>query len=194
MVKRICVFCGSNPGVRDEYSQAAKALAQYLVAEKLGIVYGGSKVGLMGVLAEAALEAGGEIIGILPESLVAKEIAHHGLTDLKIVATMHERKALMAEMSDAFIAMPGGYGTYEEFCEVLTWTQLGLQNKPCGLLNVAGFYDCLLRMFDHAVIEGFVREAHRDIVISDANPTSLVKRLQECKLPALEKWMDLKQT
>jgi uncharacterized protein (TIGR00730 family) len=194
MVKRICVFCGSNPGVRDEYSKAARALAEHLVEEKLGIIYGGSKVGLMGVLAEAALEAGGEIIGILPESLVAKEIAHNGLTDLKIVATMHERKALMAEMSDAFIAMPGGYGTYEEFCEVLTWTQLGLQNKPCGLLNVAGFYDCLLRMFDHAVIEGFVREAHRDIVISDANPASLVKRLRECKLPALEKWMDLKQT
>ncbi len=194
VVMRICVFCGSSPGMGEQYVKAARALAQHLAAEKIGIVYGGSKAGLMGALADVALEAGGEIIGIVPEALVAKEIAHPGLSDLRIVGSMHERKALMAELSDAFIAMPGGYGTFEEFCEVLTWTQLGLQQKPCGLLNVGGYYDFLLRMFDHAVVEGFLKEAHRDMVISDADPAALVRRLRACELPQVEKWIAMKQS
>src|SRR5882672_10752018 len=141
MIKRICVFCGSSPGSRPGYTAAAIALAKYLVARKISIVYGGGNVGLMGVLADTAIAAGGEVIGVIPQSLVAKEVAHGGLSEVKVVDSMHERKALMAELSGAFIALPGGYGTLEEFCEVLTWAQLGLHQKPCGLLNVANFYD-----------------------------------------------------
>src|ERR1700751_4405747 len=191
---RICVFCGSSSGARESYAAGATSLARHLVANGIAIVYGGGKVGLMGKLADAALEAGGEIIGIMPQALVDKEVSHPRLSDLRIVASMHERKALMAELSDAFIALPGGYGTLEEFCEVLTWTQLGLHRKPCGLLNIDGFYDHLLSLFDHAVAERFLKPAHRQIVLSDSRPESLVKRLLEYEPPLLDKWIDLKQT
>ena len=194
MIKRICVFCGSSPGSRPGYSAAAIAIAKYLAASKISIVYGGSNVGLMGVLADTAIAAGGEIIGVIPRSLVAKEVAHGRLTELRVVESMHERKALMADLSDAFIALPGGYGTLEEFCEVLTWTQLGFQQKPCGILNVEGYYDHLLKMFDHAVAEQFVKPAHRRIVISDNVPETLIGRLLECELPVADKWIDRKQT
>ena len=191
---RICVFCGSSSGARESYAAGATSLARHLVANGIAIVYGGGKVGLMGKLADAALEAGGEIIGIMPQALVDKEVSHPRLSDLRIVASMHERKALMAELSDAFIALPGGYGTLEEFCEVLTWTQLGLHRKPCGLLNIDGYYDHLLSLFDHAVAERFLKPAHRQIVLSDSRPESLVKRLLEYEPPLLDKWIDLKQT
>jgi uncharacterized protein (TIGR00730 family) len=148
----------------------------------------------MGKLADAALEAGGEVIGVMPRSLVEKEVSHQGLTELRVVGSMHERKAQMAELSDAFIALPGGYGTFEEFCEVLTWTQLGLQRKPCGILNIDGYYDQLLSLFDHAVTEQFVKPLHRQIVLSDSCPESLVRRLIESQPPVVEKWIDLKQT
>ncbi len=194
MIKRICVFCGSSPGSRPGYSAAAIAIAKYLAASKISIVYGGSNVGLMGVLADTAIAAGGEIIGVIPRSLVAKEVAHGRLTELRVVESMHERKALMADLSDAFVALPGGYGTFEEFCEVLTWTQLGFQQKPCGILNVEGYYDHLLKMFDHAVAEQFVKPAHRRIVISDNVPETLIGRLLECELPVADKWIDRKQT
>ena len=161
MIKRVCVFCGSSPGARPAYAAAAAALSQCLVARGITIVYGGGNVGLMGVLADTARAAGGEVIGVIPRALVAKEVAHTELPDLRIVESMHERKALMADLSDAFIAMPGGYGTFEEFCEILTWTQLGLQRKPCGILNIEGYYDHLLQMFDHAVAEQFVKPVHR---------------------------------
>jgi uncharacterized protein (TIGR00730 family) len=187
---RICVFCGSSPGRRPSYAVAAISLAKYLAARKVGIVYGGSNAGLMGTLADAALEAHGEIIGVMPHVLVAKEVAHTGLTDLRIVNSMHERKALMAELADAFIALPGGYGTFEEFCEVLTWTQIGIQRKPCGLLNVEGYYDGLLKMFDHAVEEHFLKPAHRQMVISDDGPEPLVDRLLAYQFPSVEKWPD----
>jgi uncharacterized protein (TIGR00730 family) len=190
MAQKICVFCGSSPGARPSYAAAATSLARYLVANNIGIVYGGGNVGLMGVLADAALEAGGNVIGVIPESLRRKELAHQRLSDLRVVGSMHQRKALMAELSDAFIAMPGGYGTFEEFCEVLTWTQLGLHRKPCGLLNVDGYYDHLLQLFDHAAAEQFVNPAHRKMVISDARPQSLVERLLEYKLPVVDKWID----
>jgi hypothetical protein len=160
-----------------------------LAARGLTIVYGGGNVGLMGVLADAARAAGGEVIGVIPKSLVAKEVAHTKLPDLRIVESMHERKALMADLSDAFIAMPGGYGTFEEFCEILTWTQLGLQRKPCGLLNVEGFYDHLLKMFDHAVAEQFVKPVHREMFIADADPESLVKRMVAYEVPVVDKWL-----
>jgi uncharacterized protein (TIGR00730 family) len=189
----MCVFCGSSSGARESYATAATSLARYLVANGIAIVYGGGKVGIMGRLADAALEAGGEVIGVMPRSLVDKEVAHSRLTDLRVVGSMHERKAQMAELSDAFIALPGGYGTLEEFCEVLTWTQLGLQRKPCGILNVDGYYDRLLSLFDHAVDEQFLKPVHRRIVLSDSRPEWLVSRLLEYEPPLVDKWIDLKQ-
>ena len=193
MAKRICVFCGSSSGARESYAAAAASLARHLVAHVISIVYGGGKVGLMGTLADAALEAGGEIIGVIPRSLVDKEISHPRLSDLRVVSSMHERKARMAELSDGFIALPGGYGTFEEFCEVLTWTQLGMQRKPCGILNVEGYYDQLLALFDHAEKERFLKPVHRRIVLSDSRPESLIKLLLENEPPLVDKWIDSKQ-
>jgi uncharacterized protein (TIGR00730 family) len=173
------VFCGSSTGARPEYRDAAERLARALAARRIGIVFGGGGVGLMGVLADAALAAGGDVTGVIPDALVARELAHDGLTDLRVVTSMHERKALMAELSDGFIALPGGFGTFEEFCEVITWTQLGLHRKSCGLVNVLGFYDPLLALFDRATAEGFIRPDNRAIVLADADPASLIRRLAE---------------
>jgi uncharacterized protein (TIGR00730 family) len=189
MARRICVFCGSNLGARPSYAHAATALARHLTSQGIGVVYGGGNVGLMGCLADAALEAGGDVIGVIPRSLVEKEVSHQGLADLRIVGSMHDRKALMAELSDGFIALPGGFGTFEEFCEILTWSQLGLHRKPCGLLNVDGYYDSLLALFDHAVSEQLLKPAHRKIVISDTDPASLVQRLLACEMPSVDKWI-----
>ncbi len=194
MIKRVCVFCGSSPGARPAYAEAAAALAQSLVARGITIVYGGGNVGLMGVLADTARAAGGEVIGIIPKGLVAKEVAHLELPDLRVVESMHERKALMADLADAFIAMPGGYGTFEEFCEILTWTQLGLQRKPCGILNIARYYDDLLKMFDHAVAEEFVKPAHRELFIADTAPETLLDRLLSYRLPVVDKWLGREQS
>ena len=188
MTKRICVFCGSSSGTRPAYAEAAVSLGRALAGKGIGLVYGGGNVGLMGVLADAALAAGGEVIGVIPLALKEKEVAHLGLTDLRVVASMHERKALMADLSGAFIALPGGFGTFDEFCEVLTWTQLGIQQKPCGLLNVEGYYDSLLAMFGHAVGEGFLKEAHRRILIADTSVESLLQRLAACEVPRIGKW------
>lgn len=193
MVKRICVFCGSSAGFRDAYAAAARSLAQTVVRRGIGIVYGGGNVGLMGILADTALAAGGEVIGVIPKSLVAKEVAHGGLTELRVVDTMHERKAAMADLADAFVAMPGGYGTFDEFCEVLTWTQLGLHRKPSGILNVDGYYDFLLSLFDHAVAEGFIKPAHRAMVLSDSSPESLVCRMLEYEPPLVDKLIGREQ-
>jgi uncharacterized protein (TIGR00730 family) len=177
MVKRICVFCGSSPGARASYAAAARALGQQLANRKIGLVYGGSRVGLMGILADAALHAGGDVIGVIPQTLVAKEVAHTGLADLRVVNSMHERKALMAELSDGFIAMPGGFGTFDELCEILTWMQLGLQRGRCGLLNVDGYFDHLLTMFDHAMQEQFLKPHHRAMLIAGDKPELLIERL-----------------
>ena len=176
-MKRICVFCGSHPGASPAYAEAAAALAKSMVARHLVLVYGGSKSGVMGVLADTLLAAGGDVIGVMPRSMVEREVAHLGLTELRIVNSMHERKALMADLSDGFLALPGGYGTLDEFCEILTWTQLGLQDKPCGILNVAGYFDALLKMFDHAVAEEFVRPEHRRMVLTGSDPEKLLDRL-----------------
>ena len=193
-MKRVCVFCGSSPGVRKSYALAAARLAENLAASGLTIVYGGGNVGLMGILADAALKAGGEVIGVIPGMLASKELAHSGLTELRVVGSMHERKALMAELSDAFIAMPGGYGTFDEFCEILTWTQLGLKRSPCGLLNIDGYYDHLLKLFDHAVAEQFVKPVHRRMVLDDSDPASLVSRIKGYSAPVVDKWIGLQQT
>ena len=194
MAKRICVFCGSSPGTRPSYSAAASSLAKHLVANGITLVYGGGRTGLMGVLADAVLDAGGEVIGVMPLALVGKEVAHTGLSDLRVVGSMHKRKALMAELSDAFIALPGGYGTFEEFCEVLTWTQLGFQRKPCGILNVEGYYDHLLALFDHAVAEQFLKPVHREIVITDTDAESLIRRLLGHQPARADKWSSLERT
>ncbi len=164
-------------------------MGEALARRGIGLVYGGGGIGLMGVLADAALSAGGEVIGVIPEALVVREVAHGGLTDLRVVASMHERKALMAELADAFVALPGGFGTLEEFCEALTWAQLGIHRKPCGLLNVEGFFDPLLSLFDHAVRERFVSPDHRSLVVVEDDPDRLLDALKYWEPPALERWM-----
>lgn len=176
-VTSLCVFCGSDTGRRPEYVNAAHELGQTLAENNIRLVYGAGRVGLMGVIADACLAAGGEVVGIIPQHIVDLEVAHGALTEIVIVDTMHERKRRMSEMADAFVAMPGGFGTLEEFCEVLTWSQLGLHPKPCALMNVAGYYDPLLHLFDHAVREGFVRQAHRDLVLEDTSAQGLLSRL-----------------
>jgi uncharacterized protein (TIGR00730 family) len=193
-VKAVCVFCGSNPGRRDEYRGGAIALASEIVRRGLTLVYGGGSVGLMGVIGDTAMAAGGRVIGVTPRRLVEKEVAHQGLTELRIVGSMHERKALMADLSDAFIAMPGGLGTFEEFFEVLTWNQLGYHAKPCGLLNAGGYYDRLLGFLDHAVEQGFVRAEHRGMIVADDEPARLLDRLAACHLPEVAKWLDRAST
>jgi uncharacterized protein (TIGR00730 family) len=193
-IKRVCVYCGSNSGSRPAYTKAARDLGAFLAQRGLELVYGGGRVGLMGTVADAVLAAGGHVIGVIPESLVAREVGHLGLKDLRVVKSMHERKALMVELSDAFIALPGGFGTLEEFCEVLTWAQLGLHRKPYGLLNVEGFYDSLLSFFDHAVAENFIRAAHRELVITESDPERLLDLLAQAQPPNLDKWIDRDQT
>jgi uncharacterized protein (TIGR00730 family) len=176
-MKRVCVFCGANAGRREEYRSAARLLAGALARRGLGLVYGGGNVGLMGTLADEMLQAGGEVIGVIPRRLVDREVAHRGLTELRIVDTMHQRKAMMNDLSDAFIALPGGYGTLEEFFEILTWSQLGIHRKPSGLLNVLGYYDSLLAMLDHAVTEQFLLPANRKLVVAETDPELLLRRL-----------------
>lgn len=188
-MKRVCVFCGSRDGTRDQYVGSARGMGQALARRGIGLVYGGGGIGLMGILADAALSAGGDVIGVIPEALVAREVAHQGLGDLRVVASMHERKALMAELSDAFVALPGGFGTLEEFCEALTWAQLGIHRKPCGLLNVEGFFDPLLSLFDHAVRERFVSPDHRSLVVVEEDPERLLDALSRWEPPALERLM-----
>lgn len=175
---RICVFCGSSPGSAPRFGEAAAELGKLLAAEGLGLVYGGARRGLMGSLADAALTAGAEVIGVIAEAIVALEVAHGGLSDLRVVGTMHERKALMAELSDAFIAMPGGIGTLDELFEIFTWRTLGIHDKPIGLWNVSGFFDPLLTMLDHTVHTGFLSQAARDLLIVEASAARLVERLR----------------
>lgn len=193
-VNRFCIFCGSSVGVNSAYAQAAREIAEAVVRQGSGLVYGGGNVGLMGVIADTALALGGEVIGVIPRSMVNKELAHRGLTRLHVVHSMHERKALMAELADAFIALPGGYGTLEEFCEILTWAQLGLHRKPCGLLNIAGFYDAFLAQIDHAVSARFIRTEHRSLIVVEPNSERLLQRLLHFRAPPIHKWIDRDET
>ncbi len=188
-MKSICVFCGSSMGVRPVYKEAAQTLGKTLASQKFRLVYGGGNVGLMGVVADAALLAGGEVIGVIPEFLAAKEIAHNELTVLHVVGSMHERKTKMADLADAFIALPGGYGTLQEFCEILTWAQLGLHQKPCGLLNVERYFDPLLRLFDHAVKEEFLKSALRSLVLEASDAESLLDLFATYQPPIVDKWI-----
>lgn len=184
------MFAGSNFGVRPSYERSAAALGREIVARGSGVVYGGARVGLMGVLADAALGAGGNVYGVIPSALVAKEIGHPHLTELHVVSSMHERKSAMAAMADAFIAMPGGFGTWEEFLEVLTWGQLGLHHKPCGLLNVDGYFDPLIAFVSRSVSEGFVRREYESMICVADTPGALLDALATYSPPVVEKWID----
>ena len=189
-MKRICVFAGSSSGSHIEYLAAARELAHALVRRKVELVYGGAGVGLMGAVADAVLAAGGHVTGVIPEALVAKEVAHSGLPDLRVVASMHERKAMMADLADGFVALPGGWGTLEELFEVLTWAQLGLHQKPCGVLNVRGYFDGLLSFIDHSIDERFVRREYRSMVIVSSSAESLLERFDQYVPVAVPKWID----
>jgi uncharacterized protein (TIGR00730 family) len=191
---RLCVFTGSSAGRRPEYAVAAAALGRALAVRGIGLVYGGARVGLMGVVADAALAAGGEVIGVIPQALVGREVAHEGLSDLRVVRSMHERKALMSDLSDGFIAMPGGWGTLEELSEVLTWGQLGFHLKPCGVLNVAGYFDGLLAFVHHAVDEGFLRRGHADALLVADRADALLDQLAAFQPSVVDKWIDRSET
>jgi uncharacterized protein (TIGR00730 family) len=193
-MKRVCVFCGSSVGNQAIYRDIAVTMGTLLATKGIGLVYGGGNVGLMGVVADAALAAGGEVIGVIPQALADREVAHTRVTDLRVVDSMHTRKAMMADLSDAFIAMPGGVGTFEEFFEAVTWTQLGLHRKPCGLLNAGGFYSPLAVFIDQAVTEGFIKPVHRAIIVVDDDPARLLDRLGNVTLPDVAKWIRLEET
>jgi uncharacterized protein (TIGR00730 family) len=191
VLHRLCVYAGSNPGARPDYREAAAELATCMAARDIGLVYGGSGLGLMGALADTILAAGGEAIGVMPQALVDREIAHTGLTELRVVGSMHERKALMAELADGFVAVPGGIGTLEELVEVFTWSQLGIHSKPCGVLDAAGFYAGLSSFLDHMVEEAFLRAEHRAGLLSDSDPGTLLDRLEAWEPVSVRKWLDL---
>lgn len=194
-MKRICVFAGSSTGVRPEYAEAAQALAVELARRGLGLVYGGGSVGLMGVLADAALVHGAEVIGVIPGPLASRELAHAGLSDLRVVGSMHERKALMAALADGFIALPGGLGTLEETLEVLTWSQLGIHGKPVGVLDVAGYFGGLKRLLAHAVAEGFLRREYRELLLDADTPAALLDAFAAWRPPALIRaWLTARET
>lgn len=193
-MKRICVFCGSNTGGDAAYARAARTLGRELAKRELALVYGGASVGLMGALANSALEAGGEVIGVIPEALHVKEVVHTGLSELHVLGSMHERKAMMNELSDGFIALPGGWGTLEELFETLTWAQLGLHRNPCGIINVKGYFDGIVRYVDHAVDQRFVKPAHRSMLMVESEPAALLERFQSYRAPRVRKWISRHET
>ncbi len=194
IIKRICVFCGSSSGSKPQYVEMARKLGRTLARRGVGLVYGGGSIGLMGALADGALAAGGEVIGVIPKALQLRELAHARLTSLHVVSSMHERKAKMAELAHGFIALPGGMGTLEEFAEILTWGQLGLHMRPCGLLDVAGYYRPLIAFFDDAVAQGFVRPQHRQLVMVAEDPDALLDAFGAYKPPDVERWIDTRST
>lgn len=193
-VQRVAVFCASSLGARPDYADAARALVAELARRSMGIVYGGASVGLMGVVADAALAAGLEVIGVIPRALDAREVAHRGLTELHVVDSMHTRKATMAELADGFLALPGGFGTLEELAEVLTWAQLGLHEKPCGALDVAGYFTPLVAYFDNAVAEGLLRAEHRAMLLVDRDPARLLEAFATWTAPTVTKWIEPGET
>jgi uncharacterized protein (TIGR00730 family) len=193
-LQRVCVFCGSQSGARPDYAEAARELGELLAGSGIGVVYGGGRVGLMGALADAALEAGGEVIGVIPRGLMEREVGHPRVTQLEVVDSMHHRKARMAELADAFIALPGGYGTLEELFEALTWCQLGIHAKPCGLLNVEGYFDGLQLQLERGVEDGLLRPLHAGLLLIDTDCSRLVDRLEEIELPVLRRWLAPAQT
>ncbi len=194
MIKSICVFCGSSPGFSPIYKDAAKELGRDIAARGWTLIYGGGNVGLMGLVADAVMETGGKVIGVIPEALLARELGHRGITDLRVVDTMHERKAMMADLADAFIALPGGIGTFEEFFEILTWAQLGIHSKPCGMINTNGYYQPVLDLLANAVQEGFMRKEHQELVLSAETARELLEKIVAYKPTHFQKWIQNKQT
>ncbi len=192
-LKSICVFCGSKSGNDPQYQRSAIELGRLMAQRNIKLVYGGGSVGLMGVIADAVLDSGGQVIGVIPRQLATKELLHPGATEMHVVEDMHTRKAKMSECSDAFLAMPGGYGTLEELFEVVSWVQLGIYSKPVGLLNTCGFFDPLLNMVDHCIETEFIKPKYRDLLISDETPSSLIDHLQRHELPAIEKILDIEE-
>ena len=186
---RVCVFCGSKFGTDERYREAVTELGRLLAVRRHGLVFGGGSVGLMGILADAVLAAGGEVVGVIPEMLATRELLHPEVRDMRTVPNMHDRKSLMAELADAFVALPGGYGTFEELFEVITWSQLGIHRKNIGLLNVAGYFDPLVRLIDHAIEEGFIKPAYRELIVVDDRPASLLEKLGTHRLPEVRRWM-----
>lgn len=193
-MNRLCVFCGSSAGETSRYVEATGQVGTLLAEQGVTVVYGGSRMGLMGRLADATLASGGEVVGVMPRPLMDREVGHDGLTELRVVDSMHERKALMAELSDGFVALPGGLGTLEEFFEVLTWSQLGMHRKPCGLLDVGEYYRLLARFLDHAVTQGFLAASHRAMVLVDDDPEALLRRMRTYEPPELPRWIDRDET
>ncbi len=193
-IKSTCVYCGSSPGRLEAYSIAARTLAKALVDRNIKLVYGGASVGIMGMVADTILQLGGQAVGVIPEALARKEIAHKNLSELYITRSMHERKSMMAELSDGFIALPGGIGTLEELFEIWTWAQLGIHDKPCGLLNAGGYFDSLITFLDHAVAEQFVKKAHGSMLIVESDPETLLDRFQGYVPPVIPKWIEKTET
>jgi uncharacterized protein (TIGR00730 family) len=190
-MKRLCVFCGSSTGGRTVYADATQRLGKAMAGRGLGLVYGGGHIGLMGILADSVLDSGGSVIGVIPQALVDKELAHERLSELQVVTTMHQRKARMADLADGFLALPGAFGTADELFEILTWAQLGLHAKPIGLLNVAGYFDALRAWLDHAVREGFLRPAHCQLLLEEEDPDRLLDRLEQYRpISEVPKWID----
>jgi uncharacterized protein (TIGR00730 family) len=190
VIHSLCVFCGANHGKRPAYRDAAHQLGELLAQRGITLVYGGGNVGLMGTVADACLAARGRVIGVIPRALAEKEIAHAGLTEMHVVGSMHERKAMMADLADAFLSLPGGFGTWDEFCEALTWSQLGLQKKACSFLNVEGYYDALLTLAERAAEDGFIRPEHRKLLLVDTDAGRLLDKLQTFEVPYVPKWVD----
>mgnify|MGYP001825267524 FL=1 len=188
-IRKICVYCGSSTGKEAAYTDAAVALAKALVERDIGLVFGGGAVGIMGKVSDAVLDAGGEVIGVIPKALAVKEVAHENLTQLHVVASMHERKAMMAELADGFIALPGGWGTLEEIFEMLTWAQLGFHDKPCGLLNVGGYYDHLVGFLENSFEQQFVNELYRPMLMTSDEPVQLLDQFASYQAPKVRKWM-----
>lgn len=193
-MQQVCVFAGSSPGFRLEYRDAARSLARALLSRGLGLVYGGGAVGLMGVLADTLLDGGGRVTGVIPRPLVDREVAHSSLSELRIVASMHERKAEMARLADAFVALPGGLGTLEELFEIWTWAQLGIHRKPCGVLNVEGYYDRLLAFLDHSVDEDFLKAKHRGMLVVGQTGEDVLERLERYRPPEIPTWVRESET
>ena len=193
-INTICIYCGSSSGRHETYDSAASALAETLVSRNIKLVYGGADIGLMGVVANQVLKLGGEVIGVIPKALALKEVAHKHLTQLHITESMHERKMMMAELSDGFIALPGGIGTLEELFEIWTWAQLGFHNKPCGLLNINGYYDSLIGFLDHVLAEQFVKKEHRALLLVETNPNALLDRYSNYQAPIIRHWDNKDET
>jgi uncharacterized protein (TIGR00730 family) len=193
-LRRVCVFCASNPGADPRFLESARDLGRVLAGRGIGIVYGGGRVGMMGALADAALAAGGAVTGVIPDALTRREVAHQGLADLRVVPSMHARKALMAELSDAFVALPGGFGTLEELMEIVTWGQLGIHRKPIAVVNVAGYYDGLLAFLDHGVASGLILAPYRDLLAAAAGPAEVLSVLERHALPDVPRWATTEET